>query len=134
MTGGKGGDFGGEKISEKAIAVIEAEIVPVIRLEVGSGFHHADFSFCVRRFGRNDRGRGTISEEAGADENAGVVIEIRSGRTDLHADDEGVFRLAGSDQRRGLSEGGESGSATQTDQIEKGKGRVKAETLGDVTG
>jgi hypothetical protein len=134
VAGGKGGDFGGEKISEKAIAVIEAEIVPVVRLKVGSDFHHADFSFCVRGFSGNDRSSGTISKEAGADENAWVVIEIRSGGTDLHADDEGVFRLAGSDQRRGLAEGGESGSATQPDQIEKGKRRVKAENLGDVTG
>ena len=102
MAGGQRGNFGGEKISEKAIAVIEAEIVPVVRFKVGSGFHHADFSFGVRRFSGNDRGRGTISEEAGADEHAGVIIEIRSGGTDLHADDEGVFRLTGSDQRRGL--------------------------------
>jgi hypothetical protein len=79
VAGGKGGDFGGEKISEKAVAVIEAEIVPVVRLKVGRGFHHADFSFCVRRFSRNDCGGGTISEEAGADENAGVVIQIRGG-------------------------------------------------------
>ncbi len=76
VAGGEDGDFGGEQISQEAVAVVKAKIVPVIRLEMRGGFHPTDLSFCLRRLSGDDCGRGAIPEEAGADQNAGVVVEV----------------------------------------------------------
>lgn len=134
MTGGESGDLGGEKISEKAVFMIEAKVVAVGGFQMRGALHEPDFPFCVGRLRRNDGGGGAIAEEAGADENAGVVVEIGGSGTNFHANNEGVAGLAGGEEGGGLLEGGEGGAAAEADEIKKGEGGGESEALGKVAG
>jgi len=88
------GDFGGEKISKKAVLVIEAKVVAVSWLQMRCAFYDPDFPFCVGRLTGDDGCSGAIPKKAGANEDSGIIIEVRCGGANFHANDKGVAGLA----------------------------------------
>ena len=94
MTCCESRDFGCEKISKKAVLVIEAKVVAVSWLQMRCAFYDPDFPFCVGRLTGDDGCSGAIPKKAGADEDSGIVIEVRCGGANFHANDKGVAGLA----------------------------------------
>jgi hypothetical protein len=134
VAGGEGGDLGGEKVAEQAAAVVEAEMFAVFGSGVAGGAGPADGGPCGRRFGRKNDGGGAIAEEAGADEDAGVVIEVAGGGADFDADDENPAGAPGLELGGGLVEGGEGGATALADEIEEGRGGRKPKAFGNIAG
>jgi hypothetical protein len=95
-------------------------------------FYDSDFPFCVGRLTGDDGCSGAIPKKAGANEDSRIIIEVRCGGANFHANDKGVAGLAGGDESGGLLDGRKSGSAPKSDEIEKGKRGGEAEALGEV--
>jgi hypothetical protein len=132
VAGGQGGDFGGEEIAEEAAPVIETKMFAVFRRRVAGGTDPTDGRAFGRRLRVEDHGGGPIAKEAGANENAGVVIEITGGGTDFHADHEDPAGASCLELCGGLIQGREGSPAALTHEIEQ-RGRTrKPEGFGDI--
>jgi hypothetical protein len=101
---------------------------------VAGGTDPTDGRAFGRRLRAEDHGGGPIAKEAGANENAGVVIEITGGGTDFHADHEDPASAARLDLGGGLVQGREGSPAALTHEIEQRGGAGKPETFGNITG
>jgi hypothetical protein len=134
VAGGQRGNFGGEEIPEQTAPMVEAEMLAVFRRRVAGGTGPTDGRTLGGRLRAQDHGSGAIAKEAGADENAGVVVEIASGGTDFHADHEDPASAARLDLGGGLVQGREGSPAALTHEIEQRGGAGKPETFGNITG
>ena len=119
VAGGQGGNLGGEKIAEQAAPMVEAQVLAVFRCGVAGGASPTDGRALGGRFRAEDYGGGAIAKETGADENAGIVVEITGGRTDFHADHEDPASAARLELGGGLIQGREGSPAALTDEIEQ---------------
>ena len=131
---GQGGNLGGEKIAEQAAPMVEAQMLAVFRRRVTGGTGPTDGRALGGRLRAQDYRGGAIAKEAGADENAGVVVEIAGGGTYFHADDEDPASAARLELGGGLVQGREGSPAALTDEIEQRGGAGKPETFGNITG
>jgi hypothetical protein len=132
VAGGQGGDLGGEKIAEEAASVIETKMFAVFRRRMAGGTDPADEGTVGRRLRAQNCSGGPIAKEAGADENAGVVIEITGGGTDFHADHEDPAGASCLELCSGLVQGREGSPAALTHEIEQRGLTRKPEGFGDV--
>jgi len=137
FTDGGGGKFGDgtvEEVAEFAVTLLEAEFVAlggdVKRVEIEG----AESVRIVGWLCAPDGTGGAVGEEAGADEDAGIVVEVESRRADFDGDagDGGVGVCR--ENVAGAAEEGNGSAATETDEIlEEGVG-AEAEMFGDVAG
>jgi hypothetical protein len=134
-VGGEAGHGGREQVAQFAVALLEADViagggkvegVEAVGAQRGAGRG--------RRGGAPEGGRGAVAKEAGADEYAGIVVEVKGGGADLDRDaGDGGFGPRG-EEGGGGAEGGDGGTAAEADEIlEKGVG-AEAEGFGDVAG
>jgi hypothetical protein len=99
------------------LAVIESEKIAMFRGEMGGGFEEAHFFLGGWSSSRNEGGRRTVPEKAGADENARIIVEIGGGGADFDANDECVTGLPRGDESGGLLDCGKSGTTAEADKI-----------------
>jgi hypothetical protein len=112
MLGGKGGNFRRKKIPQKPTAVVEAKMFTVLRSRVAGRPGPANGRSRWGSLGAKQHGSGTVTKEAGADEDAGVVIQIRGGRTNFHTGHQNMAGPSRLNQSGRLIQGWESGAAT----------------------
>jgi len=88
-AGGKGWHGAVEQVAQFAVALLEPELVAVRRLVMRVEAEGAQSSRTW--LGPPDRGRGAVAEETGADQNAGIVVEVKCRGADLdgHAGNRG---------------------------------------------
>ncbi len=137
FANGSGGEFRDgavEEVAEFAVALLEPKLVAVggemKRIEIEG----AERNGMGGRFGAPDRSGGTVGEEAGADENAGIVVEVKRGGADFDGD-AGDGRVGvGGENVAGAAQHGNGGAAAEADEILKKGVGAKAELFGDVAG
>lgn len=134
VTRGESGNFRSEKISQEAVFVIEAKMVAVGGLEVGGASNKPDLALGGGGLLGENGGGGAVAKEAGADENAGVIVEVGGSGANFHANDENVVGLTRGKEGGGLLKSGKSGAAAEADEIEKGERGGETEALGEVAG
>ena len=120
-----------EEIAELALALLETEFVAIGGLVMRLKGKRPQ---AIRaRLGAPDGGGRAVTEKAGTDEDAGIIIEVERGGADFHGDarDGGVG--IGRKHMAGRAQGGNGRAAAETDEIlEKGIG-AQPEFFGDVT-
>ena len=112
MLGGKGGDFRRKKIPQKSTAMVEAKMFTVFRSRVAGRPRPTDERPRGGSLGTKQDGRGAVTKEAGADEDAGIVIEVGGSRADFHAGHQNMAGSARLNQSGRLVQGREGGAAT----------------------
>jgi len=109
-------------------------VFAVFRCGVAGGASPTDGRALGGRFRAENNGCSAIAKEAGADQDAGIVVEITGGGTDFHADHEDPAGAPGLELGGGLVQGREGSPAALTDEIEQ-RGRArKPKGFGDVAG
>ncbi len=88
----------------------------------------------VERRARQHRRAGAVAEQAGADQHAGVVVEVHRGAADLDADRQHVLGRARGQQRAAELQVGQGGRAALADQVVGLDVGAQAEALDDIAG
>jgi len=134
VAGRKGGNFHGKKIPEQATAVVETEMLPVFRGGVTGGSGEADRRASRGGLTTEQGGCGPIPKKAGADEDPGIVVQIRGGGADFHAGHKDMAGVPGLKESGGLIERRKSGPTTLSHQIQQSGGNGQTQRFGYVAG
>jgi hypothetical protein len=74
-----------QDIPQHAIFLLEAEKVTIGRMQQTAGGAPFNSAGVRARFGLKNSGSRAVAEKTGADQNAGIVVEVESGTANLHA-------------------------------------------------
>ena len=135
LADGVGGEFGDgavEEVAQAAVAVLEAEFVALDR-EVERVESEAAQRVRARRGAPDARG-GAVAEEAGADDDAGIVVEVKCRRAHFDRDARDGGAGLGGEQVAGGAKRGNRGAAAKTDEVLQENIGAEAEQLCDVAG
>lgn len=86
--------FPGENISKHSVRLLESQEIAISRLQQGIGGNPFHLAMVRGGFVRKNRCSGAIAKQAGANQNTGIVIEIKCGAADFDADRERLFAPA----------------------------------------
>jgi hypothetical protein len=116
------------------VLVHEAQQVPVRRIGDAAAVEPVQGG-AIRPGRRGNHGRTrAVAEQAGADQHAGIVVEIERGRADLDADRQRVPCLARRQNRFRRAQVGDGRAAALADQVERKRVRPETEAFDHVTG
>src|SRR5690606_9106088 len=121
-----------ELVFQFSVGVDEADFFPFMRKVKGGEAPRLPLAGSVPR-GPNGGG-GTVTEEAEADENAGIVVGEEGGGANFDSDGgDGGVRV-GRQKTVGGAQGGDGGAAAEPDEIGETGIRPQAELFGDMAG
>ena len=132
MLGGEGRHLAREDVAQHAVALLEHQRLALRWLEQRGAVGPFDPPAVRGRRCREHGCAGAVAEQAGADQNAGIVVEIHRCAAHLDADREHVRRGAGTDQRSRELKVRQRGGAALADEVVGLHVGAQAEPLGDV--